>query len=589
MKAGEALSSFLIVILLAWFAGCLAGCGDCSPEEKQTSAQGSLDLRGTGTPGSESDYVVPPANLSPPPFPEWCLRHWVWEDESTQESAMALVEGYLDRGIPVGAVIIDSPWETGYNTFEFDPVRYPRPREMIDRFHQLGVRVVLWITPNVNVDSPNYQEGASRRFFLGGNLTKKWWKGTGAFIDYTNPQALNWWRRLMDKALELGIDGWKCDETAAYFEPWEELQAYSGTITARRYQEMYYRDFFQYTRQRLGRDRIIMARAVDTMPFPLGSQVYAPPEINFAGWAGDQQPTFTGLRLALHNVFLSAEAGYGIIGSDIGGYFGTGKREKKLFVRWAQFGALCPLMENGGQGEHRPWKYDEEVLRIYRRFVLLHQELSPYLYSIGAKALASGHSVMKWIDEKAGLYLLGEDLLVMAVYDPSSEIQAVFPQGTWIHYWSGKEYKGGEAFEAKIPLAEYPVFLRKGAVLPLNYGECGTALSQDETGYPVTYFIAPDFAGAFDLYEQDGPGVRVSYEAGETMRLQASASSRLLLFRIRGIPAPREVWSEPHGIIEELADPSSLCNTASGWISDASGDLWIKPGSADKGIRLIIH
>ena len=50
------------------------------------------------------------------PFPAWSFEHWVWEDESTQE-CRGLVAGYLERDIPVGAIIIDSPWSTGYSTF----------------------------------------------------------------------------------------------------------------------------------------------------------------------------------------------------------------------------------------------------------------------------------------------------------------------------------------------------------------------------------------------------------------------------------------------------------------------------------------
>lgn len=39
-------------------------------------------------------------------------------------------------------------------------------------------------------------------------------------------------------------------------------------------------------------------------------------------------------------------------GSDIGGYLGD-SRTKELFLRWTQLGAFSPLMENGGNGEHR--------------------------------------------------------------------------------------------------------------------------------------------------------------------------------------------------------------------------------------------
>ncbi|KPK48774.1 MAG: hypothetical protein AMJ63_17840 [Myxococcales bacterium SG8_38_1] len=41
--------------------------------------------------------------------------------EQTQEGAIALVDDYLTRDIPVGAIIIDSPGETSYNSFVFEP------------------------------------------------------------------------------------------------------------------------------------------------------------------------------------------------------------------------------------------------------------------------------------------------------------------------------------------------------------------------------------------------------------------------------------------------------------------------------------
>lgn len=64
--------------------------------------------------------------------------------------------------------------------------------------------------------------------------------------------------------------------------------------------------------------------------------------------------------------------GYANFGSDIGGYrSGDGElgRTKELFIRWAQLGAFSPLMENGGNDEHRPWKFDSnnETLNIYKK------------------------------------------------------------------------------------------------------------------------------------------------------------------------------------------------------------------------------
>ena len=98
------------------------------------------------------------------PWPDWVHRPWVWEDESTQESALALVEGYIERDIPVGAIIIDSPWATGYSTYEWDRELFPDPQGMIDQFHEWDVRVFMWTVPGINIDETELYEYASERY-----------------------------------------------------------------------------------------------------------------------------------------------------------------------------------------------------------------------------------------------------------------------------------------------------------------------------------------------------------------------------------------------------------------------------------------
>jgi alpha-glucosidase (family GH31 glycosyl hydrolase) len=71
-----------------------------------------------------------------PITPRWAFEPWVWEDNTnTKSSTQTLVQGYQSRKIPVGAVIIDNPWETYYNTGIFDTTRYPVAQVMIDSFH----------------------------------------------------------------------------------------------------------------------------------------------------------------------------------------------------------------------------------------------------------------------------------------------------------------------------------------------------------------------------------------------------------------------------------------------------------------------
>lgn len=48
-------------------------------------------------------------------YPDWAHDHWVWlaSSQANQSNELQLVKDYLARDIPVGAVDIDSQWETG--------------------------------------------------------------------------------------------------------------------------------------------------------------------------------------------------------------------------------------------------------------------------------------------------------------------------------------------------------------------------------------------------------------------------------------------------------------------------------------------
>ena len=87
-------------------------------------------------------------------------------------------------------------------------------------------------------------------------------------------------------------------------------------------------------------------------------------------------------------IFPSARAHHSNDGSELG-------RTKDVFLRWTQVSALNPLFENGGNGEHRPWVFDDETLTIYRKYLWLHEELRPFYYSRGNDAFEQGmHAVM---------------------------------------------------------------------------------------------------------------------------------------------------------------------------------------------------
>ena len=65
------------------------------------------------------------------------------------------------------------------------------------------------------------------------------------------------------QALSLGIDGWKCDGTDPYILELVTPIGKQGLVTYRDYADAYYGDFFYYTREKLGEDRLIMSRPTD--------------------------------------------------------------------------------------------------------------------------------------------------------------------------------------------------------------------------------------------------------------------------------------------------------------------------------------
>jgi hypothetical protein len=59
-----------------------------------------------------TDVAAPALPAPPRHTPRWAFEPWISKDISSTDDTYAFVSGFQDRGIPVGAVVLDSPWET---------------------------------------------------------------------------------------------------------------------------------------------------------------------------------------------------------------------------------------------------------------------------------------------------------------------------------------------------------------------------------------------------------------------------------------------------------------------------------------------
>jgi alpha-glucosidase (family GH31 glycosyl hydrolase) len=202
-------------------------------------------------------------------------------------------------------------------------------------------------------------------------------------------------------------------------------------------------------------------------------------------WGGDQASDFWSLRALLTSLLTSAASGFSNLSHDVGGYLGRRLAERcepELLVRWAQLGALSPLMQAHGRFQQEAWTYDEHILELYREAVLLHERLVPYIRAAAATAARTGLPVMRplclvdpadpegW--EIPDSYMLGPSLWVAPVLDEgATERRAYLPRGRWIDWWTGERLEGGRWIEAEAPLERIPIWVRAGSLLVTYPGQ----------------------------------------------------------------------------------------------------------------------
>jgi alpha-D-xyloside xylohydrolase len=152
-------------------------------------------------------------------------------------------------------------------------------------------------------------------------------------------------------------------------------------------------------------------------------------------------------------------------------YYGTGERFNALFA------TFTPFMQVHGTANLGPWDFDAETLAVFRRYAVLRTRLFPYLYEAVREAAATGLPPIRPMalafpgDPEAAdqiyQYLFGPDLLVAPIYQPGTHRSVYLPAGEWVDHRTRRRHRGPRTLEVEAPLAEIPLFVRAGAILPL--------------------------------------------------------------------------------------------------------------------------
>lgn len=553
--------------------------------------------------------------------PRWAFEPWISKDISDRADTEAFVAGFESRDIPVGVLVIDSPWDVNYTQFEPNPSRYPAFSEMVSDLRGRGVRTVLWVTQMVNEDSFDLEEGgdeyrgpattflSGRRqgFLINEAKTYFWWKGTGSGVDFFNPNAMDWWHAMQDDLLDMGVAGWKLDFGDSYIED-EVIRTAAGEVSHQAYSEAYYRDFWEYGAKRLGTDEFVtMVRAYDES-YHLEGRFFARPEHAPVVWAGDNRRDWVGLDDALDHMLRSAAAGYQVVGSDIGGYLDRDDQDLTdlvpadidVFNRWTAIGAMTPFMQLHGRANLTPWTVEtraEETVRNYRYWSWLHTALIPLFYSLAEEAYAGGPNLMRPIGEPADWpgdyrFQIGDAFLVVPVLDETGVRDVMLPSGArWYDWWdpAGAPLDGGQVLAdvATPDIGRVPLYVREGAIVPMDVENDVFGIGRAEArGHRTVLVWAAEETSRFTLHEDSGVVELEASRTADAHRVTWDRAYLPMLVRLRTQGAVSGVTVNGATVAETGAWPALSADTAAWWSEGAY--VWVRLPAGDDATELLV-
>ncbi len=417
-----------------------------------------------------------------------------WNDAVQGESQVRMCMLRLrENQIPSSAMWIEDwtgSWEDG-RRFWMRPLShklsrrlYPHWEDMVSDLHQMNFKVLGYFCPEIAQDTRLYQEALA-----GGHLVQD---SDGRAvdvdilghhhgeIDLTRSDTREWVKsRLFAPALEMGFDGWMAD--FGEHLPVESLldDGTSGFESHNRWPLLW---------QSLNREFWQDARPDGDYTFFVRSAGLTTPSLAPAMWGGDSDTDWDvadGLPTVVPAALSAGLSGNVFWGTDIAGYMSFGLTRpstKELYIRWAEVGALMPLMRTH-HGTARPrnwhWSRDEETQTAYARLARLHASLLPVFYNLADEASKTGLPVIRplWLEYPDAdpadnrQFLIGSNLLCAPVVRRGQRRQMVdLPTGAWNMWWTSVTYHGPARVVVDAPLGQPPLFWRQDAWLALSEG-----------------------------------------------------------------------------------------------------------------------
>lgn len=396
--------------------------------------------------------------------PDWTLGVWMSRlAYPNQAETLAIARKLREKKVPASVLVLEGWYGPGDRWMEWDSTNWPDPEGLCRTLHELGFKVVLWThqyTPtSPDNPTPMQKEAFDNKYFLTWD-GKPWnWGGNDYPVDFFRPGACDWWTRLHRPLFNpiTGVDAMKTD----IGENCAGVASDSWYGINNLYALGYIRCNWEMAKTLTG-EGVVWARTgtVGTQQYPIL-------------WAGDHSTWFQGLQEALNAMLSTGLEGYAWTSFDVGGLYGD--LDKETYIRMAQVGAFCPIMQAHGQGPREPWEFGDDAVAIFNQYANLHLALKPYRIAAGKEAVATGVPIMRplWMEhpddpkcyDAEFQYYFGPDILVAPIMSYDHTRTVYLPRGEWLDAWTGKPITGPATLNITAPLDKIPVYVRKDAAV----------------------------------------------------------------------------------------------------------------------------
>lgn len=394
---------------------------------------GYESLRGAYIHAMKHYFPFKEIQLSSTLFDKPIFNSWI---ELTFNQNEADLLNYADKiiqnGFEPGVLMIDDGWSENYGNWTFHSGKFPNPQTLLQKLHDYGFEVMVWVCPFVSSDTVAYREARDQGLLIrtpdGKPYICEWWNGHSAALDMSNPSAVAWFDQQLQQLRAIGVDGFKFDAGDSLYYPADHVS--HGHVTPDEQSRLWAQYGEKYE---LNEYRVTFGAGGYSLLQRLCDKEHS--------W-GDK-----GIAALIPNSLLQGITGHPFCCPDMvggGEYLNfleleSSGLDQELFCRHSEIACMMPTI----QFSAAPWRilsssHLEQILNHLR----LRNRYAPQRQTAFDQAAQYGEPIIRYMEYQfpdQGLarvtdqFMLGDTLLIAPIYIKGATSRTVYvPKGQWL-------------------------------------------------------------------------------------------------------------------------------------------------------------